>query len=248
MRAAADPAVRAQLAGLAASMPGVVIRIRRSRRTLLSLRRGPSQLRLGLDPRLLMDPESSVLLPEWVRERGRGDSGRRMREVLRGLIRTTSAASEALWPAMAALSTVEPQINLARACAAVHATWFADLPLPQIAWARAAHRRINSIRFGCYRRGPPTRISIHPRLSRPWVARIFLDHVIFHELCHHRQIHAPLIGRERMHSRRFRAWERAFPGHTDAMAWERACLPWLLDDVPPPWYPERQKNPSGAPT
>jgi hypothetical protein len=246
VRTAIDPVVRDRLAGIATSLPGVAIRVRRSRRTLLSLRRGPTHLRLGLDPRLLLNPESSVLLIEWVRDRGRGDIGKRMREVLRGLMRASGAELDTIPSSLATLPTVEPGLDLASACAAVHARWFTDLPLPPIGWARAVHRRISSIRFGCYRRGPPSRISIHPRLTRPWVARVFLDHVIYHELCHHRQFRQPLGRRERLHSLRFRAWERAFPGHDEAMAWERACLPWLLDDAPPPWYRQPQ-NPSGDP-
>jgi hypothetical protein len=248
VRTATDPALEERLAGLAARLPGVAIRLRDSRRTWLSLRRSSGQLRLGLDPRLIMNPESSVLLEDWVRSGGRGDSGRRMREVLRGMARRSGAEVGMIPPEITSLPIVGPQLDLTKACAAVHARWFAHLPLPLFAWARASHRQISSIRFGCYRRGPPSRISIHPRLSGAWVARAFLDHVIFHELCHHRQLHEPLRGRERTHSRRFRAWESSFPGHVEAMAWERACLPWLLDGAPPPWYREPQPNPNGAST
>jgi predicted metal-dependent hydrolase len=100
--------------------------------------------------------------------------------------------------------------------------------MPRIGWSRATRGRLRSIRFGSYQR-QTGQIRIHPRLARPWIADLFLDAVIHHELCHHRQACDPVRG-ERTHSARFRAWDRAFPGHADAERWMRAHLPRMLAD------------------
>lgn len=222
---------------LTASLPGVAVRVRRARRTLLSLHRDRGgRVSLGIDPRVLLNPDHSVLIVDWVRRGGRGGVGATLRTALTGVLREGIQQRLAAVPAeLSGLPMVGPRVDLAALAAAVHARWFSDLPMPAVAWARAAHRRLSAIRFGCYRRGPPARITIHPRLARPWVAQVFLEHVLFHELCHHRQACRP-VRRERIHGPRFRAWEAAFPGHALALAWERALLPCLLDDAAPPWY------------
>lgn len=223
-------------AALADALPGIRIRLRRSRRTLLSLRHGPHGPHLGIDPRLLEQPGAPELIVEWVSRRGRGGAGAGLRDLLTRVQREgLGERLRSVPPAIAGLPVLGGTPDLEAVCAAVHGRWFADLPPVAIGWARMAHRSLRAIRFGCYRRGDPARISIHPRLARPWVARVFLEHVVFHELCHHRQAHQPLWRRERMHSPRFRSWERAYPAHAEALAWEKAALPCLLDDTPPPW-------------
>jgi hypothetical protein len=125
----------------------------------------------------------------------------------------------------------------------VHATWFADLPPVPVAWGRhPPGRRLTHLRFGCYRR-QNRRIEITPRLALPWVATIFLEHVLHHEYCHHRQAMTPPARREGVHSPRFRTWERAYPGFAEAHRWETLALPWLLDGTPPPWYRPQRSNP-----
>ncbi len=129
-----------------------------------------------------------------------------------------------------------PSQQLDELAATIHQAWFHDLPLAPVAWGRnPPRRRLTHLRFGCYRRRKCC-IEISPRLSRPWIATVFLEHVLFHEYCHHRQAMHPSLRREGVHSPRFRAWERAFHGYAQALAWERLALPWLLDDTPPPWY------------
>lgn len=125
----------------------------------------------------------------------------------------------------------------------IHAAWFADLPPVPVNWGRhPPRRRLTHLRFGCYRR-VQRRIEITPRLALPWIATAFLEHVLHHEYCHHRQAMQPVgrfSRREGVHSPRFRTWERSFPGFAEAHRWETLALPWLLDGTPPPWYrPQR---------
>lgn len=232
-----DPVLR-RLDELRAALPSTIITLRRNRKTLLSLRGSDSASRMTIHPVLLSNPDWSVLIIDWVRRRGKGGAGNQLREALR--LAQQALASTQVATASAEVAA-EPVLggppDLQDTLARIHAAWFADLPLPAITWARQRHGRISGIRFGCYRRHPaPGRITLHPRLARPWTARCFLEHVIHHELCHHRQAHQPLARRETAHSNRFRRWQAGFPALDRALAWERAALPWLLDDSAPPWY------------
>ena len=223
---------------LRAALPATIITLRRNRRTLLSLRGSTSSSRMTIHPVLLSNPDWSVPIIDWVRRRGRGGAGSQLRAALR------AAQQELASVLVATVSTGvadEPVLggppDLRGILQLIHARWFADLPIPAIGWARHRRGRISGIRFGCYRRQPaPGRISINPRLARPWTATCFLEHVIHHELCHHRQAHQPTLRRERIHSPRFRAWEGGYPLLPRALAWEHSALPWLLDDQPPPWH------------
>lgn len=219
-------------ATLQALLPGMAVRVRSGRARLASLRvsRLERRLVLAVHRDLLADSAGIGAVAAWARRRGRGGPGEELdaamhrvhlRRCLPGL------------PAWADEPTLGPTVDLAARLARIHRDGFADLPLPTVSWGRSPpHRRLSHLRFGCYRRRE-ARIKISPRLDRPWIAACFLDHVLHHELCHHRQACQMLRG-EAMHSPRFRQWERAFPGHLRALAWERAFLPWLLADATPP--------------
>jgi hypothetical protein len=132
------------------------------------------------------------------------------------------------------LPTVPEELSLAERMAPIARAYFPELPLPRIGWARnPGQRPLRSIRFGSYRSHPEPRIAIHPRLAQAWVAAVFLDHVIHHELCHHAQRCHPRRG-ESPHSARFRAWERQFSGYESARRWEKAFTPGLLDPARAP--------------
>jgi hypothetical protein len=195
---------------------------------------------MSVHPLLLINPDSSVLISSWVERQGRGGVDPGLRHLLAQTQETISRESMAvasdLTSSAMGLPTIGPEVDLGAIVTSVYDRWFADLPMPASAWARnAPQRRTRAIRFGCYRRGDAS-IRIHPRLGRPWIAQAFLEHVVYHELCHHRQACMPLVRRERVHGPRFRAWEQAFPDHHAAIAWERLALPWLLSDTPPPWH------------
>lgn len=230
--------VDAALIQLRSALPGVELRLRRNRRTLLSLRGRPGVLRLSVHPQVLADVDHAEAIVAWVARRGRGGAGLRLRAVLsRTQQHLATLAEPADWEGVSQLPTVAGGVDLEASLTRILARDCPALPRPAIRWARRSTGRLLSIRFGTYRRQPrPGVIAINPRLGRPWIAAVFLDHVIHHELCHHRQAWQPDGGRETAHSPRFRAWERAFPGYLQARAWERAALPWLLDDRAPAWY------------
>lgn len=233
-----DDPTHAALQRLRSAIPGIELHTRRNRRTLISLRGRPGTLRLSLHPLILEDADHAPPIIEWVARRGRGGAGTCLRALLtRTQERIASAVDPNGWAEASHLPTLGRSLDLESTLTRIMALGFPDLPRPRIQWARCSAGRLITIRFGSYRRKPrPGSISLHPRLQRPWIASVFFDHVLYHELCHHRQACQPLAGRETAHSVRFRTWDRAFPGYRQARAWERAALPWLLDDRPPPWW------------
>lgn len=151
---------------------------------------------------------------------------------LEAAMATVFAGIEAEQPQATAPDTADPiglTIDLDEHLDAIMQQWFPALPRPTIGWSRSIDptRTLRSIRFGSYRRDPAPEIRIHPRLAQPWISLCFLRHVIHHECCHHAQACDPITG-ERMHSARFRAWERAFDDYAAAREWERRHLGLIL--------------------
>lgn len=242
-RFALDPARIAVVEALAAAcarvLPGCRLRLNRNRRTMLSLRgqRG-GRWTVSLHAALLDEPQAVAELPTWVAAHGRR-TGPALRQALRAAWLTAQAATDGSTAAdpvvVEDLPTIGHRIDLQAELDRLHGGWFAHLSKPEIRWARQAHRRLSHIRFGSYRRDRAL-ISLHPRLAQPWIARAFVEHVIFHELCHHAQACDPRR-REPPHSPRFRAWEQRYPQHAAALAWERRNLARLLDGSPMPTVP-----------
>lgn len=232
------PGDRERLSALSRQLPGVEVRLRRLRRSLLSVRRGSDRLILTLHPSVIYDPDCSVLIGAWVAHRGRHGTSQRLRAWLDDIRqRNLSADMEMHRIRLRGMETIGVDSDVQARAARIHAAAFADLDLPLLRWSRnPPRRRLRHLRFGCYRRSPQPVIEISPRLARPWVAACFFDHVLHHELCHHRQHRCGAPRSEGIHSKRFRAWERGFPGHDEALFWERMALAWLLDDSEPPWY------------
>lgn len=217
----ADPRL-AQLEDRLALLPGFAgLRLRRNRRLMLSLRGSWRSFRISLHPGLLDHPEGLSELPAWVAARGRGGFPR-----LRSAIAAVFAQQRALdrdRPGAPRLPCLPWPFDLEGAFIRIHATWFCGLPRPGLALARRSpDRQRRHIRFACYRRRPPC-VVVNPLLLQPWVAQAFVEHVLFHELCHHRQACTPVPG-ETMHSSRFRAWDREYPLFHEARLWERAHL------------------------
>ncbi len=226
--------VRAAQAAIASADPRIALRLNRNRRLLLSLRYhrdGGGTLSLHQD--LLDHQEVLAELPAWIRGRGRG----RFPGIRAGLLAVARIQGDRHGGGPALPAGIEPigrAFDLDACLATVHGRWFPHLDRPPVAWARNARLGTQAhIRFGCYRRSPAPHISVHPRLRQPWVARVFVEHVLFHELCHHAQARKPVRG-EPMHSERFRGWERIYPHHDLAQAWERAFLHHLLAGTAPP--------------
>ncbi|MFW5750387.1 MAG: hypothetical protein ACOCZK_01950 [Planctomycetota bacterium] len=213
----------------------VRVRLNHNRRTLVSLRgrrEGGWMLSVhaGLATTAALDGE----LRAFVRQRGRGDYPRlrqAMSTLFRQLHSLEALSDKATHDRLADLPVVGSAPNLVELAAEIHRAHFADLPAVPVGWGRNPGRRaLRSIRFGSYKRsrGAPE-IRISPRLSLPWVALVFFQHVIHHEYCHHRQFIEGGHGRPGGHCQRFRRLERAFPGYELAMTWERCHAPRLLD-------------------
>lgn len=205
---------------------GCRVRLNRNRRVLLSLRQQKQGGRtLSIHSDLLAHRQAIDDLPQWIQSRGTQRSSS-LQEALSAVwhhIHRQQITQHLDLPAIG--DTVDLQESLLR----IHRTWFARFSAPRIHWARSSPRRkLRHIRFGCYRKGPPAIISINPRLRQPWIASAFLDHVIFHELCHHAIASETRLRHETAHGPRFRQLERQFPHHENAIAWERANLVRLL--------------------
>lgn len=105
-----------------------------------------------------------------------------------------------------------------------------------ITWGRQSvskgrRSRKRTIQLGSYRHDGDL-ITIHPALDADYVAPVYLEMVVYHELLHRAQaLETPVGNRPRLvHDARFRKAERAFPGYAEAMVWERENLHRLLRD------------------
>ena len=211
------------LAILAAQCPTCRLRLNRNAKTMLSLRGRQGGSVVSLHVGMLDHPEALADLPGWIASHGRRTTPC-LRQTLQTVWREQRQRQVHERVLVPDLEAIPAPFDLEDFFVQVHDRWFAHLPRPAISWARSSPQRtLSSIRFACYRRRPHPAIVVNPRLARPWVARIFVEHVLYHELCHHAQVHAPIRG-EPPHSRRFRQWEAQYPHHELARAWERQHL------------------------
>lgn len=210
-------------AELATRCPTCRLRLNRNGKTMLSLRgrQGGSVVSVHLG--LLDHPDALAELPGWIASNGRRASPR-LRQALQDVWREQRRRSVIEPADLPALETLPTSFDLNAVFTLIHGTWFAHLTRPAIRWGRnSPRRRLTSIRFACYRSRPQPAIVVNPRLRLPWVPRVFVEHVLYHELCHHAQASAPIRG-EPPHSRRFRLWEAQYPHHELARTWERLHL------------------------
>lgn len=218
---------------------GIRLELNDNLRLLLALRHDKAGgLYLGIHYALLEEPRSEEELLRYALRHGRGGF-RRLDAAMGRVFDRICARREVMPQSPPAGTTIErsaggpPAIgtdfDLAAMAATVHATWFADLPRLPVRWSKSPGdlRQLRSIHFGTFRSRPEPQIRIHPRLGRPWVASCFVEHVLHHEYCHWRQHRHPIRG-ERIHSPRFKAWERAYPRYAEALAWQRANLNRIL--------------------
>jgi hypothetical protein len=217
--ALAAAGVRAVVERSRRGQPGIVVRVE------------GGVTRVRVHALLADDPACAPLVAAWL-------AGRARRAPLR-LTQLVDAAREAWHRQTAAAVTLtgigDGPVDLLARRDRLAAAACPGMPLPDIRWARrTSGGRRRSIRYGTYYHPAPARprgeVRIHPLLGEPWIAEVFLDHVIHHELCHHRQALEPVRG-ERVHGPRFRTWERAYAAHAVACRWERAHRPRLLAGI-----------------
>ena len=211
-------------AELARRCPTCRLRLNRNGKTMLSLRGRQGGSVVSVHVGLLDHPAALAELPTWVASNGRRTSPQlrqALHEVWRIHRQRTLTHAPVILPD---LELIPAPFDLHALYAQVHRTWFSHLSTPSIHWGRQSPRRaLTAIRFACYRSRPHPSIVVNPRLARPWVAKVFVEHVLYHELCHHAQASAPIRG-ERPHSRRFRQWEAQYPHHQLARMWESQHL------------------------
>ena len=204
------------LRALATRIGASEIRLNDNTKTLLSLRGTPrTGLRISLHHRLLQHPDALEDLRLWIQ-------GRTVSPRLRGAIDQVFISLKETQRATVApvLEPLNGSLDLQATYRRIHDTWFSHLPLIPIGWARERSGRLRHIRFAAFHR-VGARISVNPRVDQPWVARLWVDFLIFHEICHHAQACRPIPG-ETPHSARFKSWERRFPQWEQAVAWEKA--------------------------
>jgi hypothetical protein len=98
-----------------------------------------------------------------------------------------------------------------------------------IGWSRAPlGRRRRTIKMGVYYHDTRT-IRIHPALDHPSVPAYVIEFIVFHEMLHQAcPTETAVDGKKLVHTKRFRARERAHPDHDRALAWEKEHLGQLL--------------------
>lgn len=211
-------------AELALRCPTCRLRLNRNGKTMLSLRGRQGGSVVSVHVGLLDHPEALAELPGWIASNGRRTPPS-LRQALQDVWREQHQRSLTIAAAeLPALESLPTSFDLDGVFTLIHGTWFPHLTKPAIRWGRnSPRRRLTSIRFACYRSRPQPAIVVNPRLAQPWVPKVFVEHVLYHELCHHAQASAPIRG-EPPHSHRFRQWEAQYPHHELARMWERRHL------------------------
>jgi hypothetical protein len=91
----------------------------------------------------------------------------------------------------------------------------------------AKRRRRNSIKMGSYS-VEDRLIRIHPSLDRPFVPRLFVEWIVYHEMLHQKHDIPVVGGRRQFHTPEFMAEEAAYEHFDRARQWERENLDKLL--------------------
>ena len=210
---------------------GIVIRLNRNKQTLVSLRHQKDHtLRLSFHHGLLAHDDCIPDLMNFAKTGGRGrfpSLQRAMNAVYQDQFAEAIAVPDAIDADLSALPRIGSDYDFNAAFNDVYESYFSELSKPGFGWQRNPGKRdLRSIRFGAYYSDRRC-VYLNPRLRQPWIAEVFVRHIMHHELCHHRQYQQPQRG-ETSHSKRFRRWEAAFPGFDLARRWEKAYLRHML--------------------
>lgn len=196
-----------------------------NRSVLLSFRRQREQVFLRLHRMFLHAPEGVVSALARGLRRGRRAAEGAVRRFMNDNMHRVRTLPRVLPPLIAAGRAHDLGLIFER----INAQFFGDALRVPITWGRGSGRaRRGGLTFGSY--DPVLRlIRIHPVLDRPEVPLYFLESVVYHEMLHHHMGGVPdRAGRTVYHSRAFRAAERRYPWHAQALAWEKQNLSYLL--------------------
>jgi hypothetical protein len=91
----------------------------------------------------------------------------------------------------------------------------------------APRKQRNSIKMGSYS-VEDRLIRIHPSLDRPFVPRMFVEWIVYHEMLHQKHDIPVVAGRRQFHTPEFLAEEACFEHFARARLWERENLDRLL--------------------
>jgi len=110
--------------------------------------------------------------------------------------------------------------------------YFAGRIDARITWSQRAQpgskrRRRNSIKMGSYA-VEDRLIRIHASLDRPFVPRLFVEWIVYHEMLHQKHDIPVVGGRRQFHTPEFMAEEALFEHHERASRWEQDNLDRLL--------------------
>jgi predicted metal-dependent hydrolase len=114
----------------------------------------------------------------------------------------------------------------------LNAKYFDNTIDARITWGHRAapgtkRRHRTSIKMGSYA-VEDRLIRIHPSLDRPFVPRVFVSWIVFHEMLHQKHDIPVIEGRRIFHTPEFLAEETTFEQYDEVRAWERANLDRLL--------------------
>jgi hypothetical protein len=114
----------------------------------------------------------------------------------------------------------------------INAKYFADCIDARITWSQRAQpgakrRRRNSIKMGSYS-VEDRLIRIHASLDRPFVPRLFVEWIVYHEMLHQKHDIPVVGGRRQFHTPEFMAEEALFDQYDRASRWERDNLDKIL--------------------
>jgi hypothetical protein len=196
-----------------------------NRSVLLSYRRAQGRVELRLHRMFLHAPASVVqALARGLRRTSRSADGE-VRRFMNDNLHRVRKNRRGLPP----LQSTGRVHDLTAVYARLNDRFFAGRLRVPITWGRGSGRaRRGGLTFGSY---DPVLglIRIHPVLDRREVPAYFLESVVYHEMLHHHLGGVPdRAGRTVYHSRAFRQAEVLYPGHRQALAWEKENLPDLL--------------------
>jgi hypothetical protein len=204
-----------------------------NRYTMISVKREKGLFRLRLH-HMFLDAEADVVraLGRYVARNDR-DASRllgRFIDIHQRKIRRARRVPQG--PASVTIETLGEIHDLQRVYDDLNRRYFDDGIDARITWGQrqqpgAKRRRRNSIKMGSYS-VEDRLIRIHPSLDRPFVPRLFVEWIVYHEMLHQKHDIPVIAGRRQFHTPEFMAEEAVFEHFDRARLWERENLDRLL--------------------